>query len=307
MKKSIGMKILRGVGITFAVLLVLLIILVVTAKFWLGATIKTAVNNLGPKYLGVPVEVESVSVSIIDGKVRLNTLTIGNPEGFESTPYLFRLDGFSIDLSVKELLQGKTHIYDLIIDGPHVWYHKTLTSSNVSRLLEILEEKYPSGDNNGAEEKKEDENQKEEAKVEDGGDAQPVVIDHLLVKKGTIGLKMGIGGEVPLLEIELKDVGKDGAMMPWQIVKLLASSIVKGVLSAVANVGGAAIEAVGDVGGAAVDAGKAAVGAVGDAGKAAVGAVGDAGKAAAGAVGSVAKGIGSLFGSSSETNAPAEK
>jgi hypothetical protein len=284
MKKSIGKKILCGIGIFVAIL----IILVVSAKFWLGATIKSAVNNLGPKVLGVPVEVESASVDIIGGKVRMGTLTIGNPEGFESTPYLFKLDGLSIDLAVGDILRGNTHIYDITVDGPHVWYHKKLTSSNVSALLDILEEKYPS-----------DDKKKEDKKDDSDKEAKPVVIDHLLIKEGTVGIKMGIGGEVPLLEIELKDIGKDGAMMPVQIIKLLITSIVKGVLSAVANVGGAAIDAVGDVGGAAVDA-------VGDVGGAAIDAVGDVGKAAVGAVGSVAKGIGSLFGGSSDTNAPAE-
>ena len=269
MKKSIGKKILCGIGIFVAVL----IILVVSAKFWLGATIKSAVNGLGPKVLGVPVEVASASVDILGGKVRMGTLTIGNPEGFESTPYLFKLDGLSIDLAVGDILRGNTHIYDITVDGPHVWYHQKIPSSNVSKLLDILEEKYPS------------DGEKKEKK--DGKEAKPVVIDHLLIKEGTVGIKMGIGGEVPLLKIELNDIGKDGAMMPVQVVKLLVTSIVKGVLSAVANVGGAA------------------VGAVGDAGKAAVGAVGTAGKAAADAVGSVAKGIGSLFGGSSDTNAPA--
>ncbi len=273
MKKSIGKKILRGVGIFVAVL----IVLIISAKFWLGATIKSAVNGLGPKVLGVPVEVESASVDIIGGKVRMGTLTIGNPEGFESTPYLFKLDGLSIDLAVGDILRGNTHIYDITIDGPHVWYHQKIPSSNVSKLLDILEEKYPS-----------DDKKKDEKKDDSDKEAKPVVIDHLLVKEGTVGIRMGIGGEVPLLKIELNDIGKDGAMMPVQVVKLLVTSIVKGVLSAVANVGGAAVDA------------------VGDAGKAAVGAVGSAGKAAASAVGSVAKGIGSLFGGSSNTNAPAE-
>jgi hypothetical protein len=273
MKKSIGKKILRGIGIFVAVL----IVLVISAKFWLGATIKSAVNNLGPKVLGVPVEVASASVDILGGKVRMGTLTIGNPEGFESTPYLFKLDGLSIDLAVGDILRGNTHIYDITIDGPHVWYHQKIPSSNVSKLLDILEEKYPS-----------DGKKKDEKKDDSDKEAKPVVIDHLLVKEGTVGIRMGIGGEVPLLKIELNDIGKDGAMMPVQIIKLLVTSIVKGVLSAVANVGGAAVDA------------------VGDAGKAAVGAVGDAGKAAVGAVGSVAKGIGSLFGGSSNTNAPAE-
>ena len=265
MKKSIGKKVLRGIGIFVAVLIVLL----VSAKFWLGATIKSAVNGLGPKVLGVPVEVASASVDILGGKIRMGTLTIGNPEGFESTPYLFKLDGLSIDLAVGDILRGNTHIYDITIDGPHVWYHQKIPSSNVSKLLDILEEKYPS---DGKKKDKKDDSDKE---------AKPVVIDHLLVKEGTVGIRMGIGGEVPLLKIELNDIGKDGAMMPVQIVKLLVTSIVKGVLSAVANVGGAAVDAVGDAGKAAVDAGKAAVG-------------------------SIAKGIGSLFGGSSDTNAPAK-
>ena len=271
MKKPL-VKTCRILGIILAVI----ILLVVSAKLWLGATIKSAVNGLGPKVLGVPVEVASVSVDLLGGKVRMDTLTIGNPEGFESTPYLFKLDGLSIDLAVGDILRGNTHIYDITVDGPHVWYHQRIPSSNVSKLLDILEEKYPS------------DGKKKDDKDDSDKEAKPVVIDHLLIKEGTVGIKMGIGGEVPLLKIELNDIGKDGAMMPVQVVKLLVTSIVKGVLSAVANLGGSAVDAVGNVGGAAVDA------------------VGTAGKAAVGAVGSVAKGIGSLFGGSSDTNAPAE-
>lgn len=268
MKKPNGKKILRGFGIAIAVIL----ILVVSAKFWLGATIKSAVNGLGSTILGVPVSVESVSVNLVGGKVRMNALEIGNPEGFESTPYLFRMDGLSIDIAVGDLLKGQTHIYDITVDGPHVWYHQKIPSSNVGKLLDILEEKYP-----------QDEGKAKDAAKGDK-EAKPVVIDHLLVKEGTIGLKMGVGGEIPLLQIELNDIGKDGALMPVQVIKLLITSIFKGVLSAVANVGGLAIDAVEGVGGAAVDA------------------VSGVGKAAVGGVKSVAKGIGSLFGGSSDTN-----
>lgn len=245
-------KTCRGIGIALSVI----IILIVSAKIWLGATIKSAVNNIGPKVLGVPVSVESVSVDIIGGKVRLKTLTIGNPEGFESTPFLFQMGSLAVDISMKDLFKGQTHIYDIIIDGPKVWYHKKLTSSNVSTLLDILEEKYPQNDK-----------KKKDKKAS-------VVIDHLLVKEGTIGLKFGVGGEIPLLEIELKDIGKDGALMPVQVIKLLITSIFKGVLSAVTGIGGVAVDAVGGVGSAAIS-----------------------------GVTSVAKGIGSLFGGSSETNA----
>ena len=112
------------------------------------------------------------------------------------------------------------------------------------------------------------------------------MIDHFLFDEGYIGSNLFIGKKIPLLKIELNDIGKDGAFMPGQIVVILVKNILSSVVSLVTNVGGAAVDTVGDVG------------------KAAAGVVGDAGKAAAGAIGSVAKGIGSLFGGSSDTNAP---
>ena len=159
-----------------------------------------------------------------------------------------------------------------------MWYQKTLTSSNIGRLLEILEEKYPSDDSK-KEEKKDKPDEKE---------GKPVVIDHFLFDEGYIGSNLFIGKKIPLLKIELTDIGKDGAFMPGQIAVILVKNIFSSVVSLVTNVGGAAVDV------------------VGDAGKAAVDVVGTAGKAAVGAVGSVAKGIGSLFGGSSDTNAPAE-
>lgn len=277
MARRRGRRFLRCVGVTVIVLAALAL----SAKYWLGHAIKGTVNGLGPQVMGVPVKVESVNVDLLRGKVELKTLTVGNPEGFDATPYLFQLDGMLFDLNMRDTIRGNVHIADIVIDGPHVWYHKKLTSSNVSTLLDILEEKYPSGD----EPRKDDSKDKKKK-----GEVEPVVIDHVLVKEGTVGVRVGVGVEVPLLEIELKDIGKDGALMPVQIVKILVTAIVKGTLSAVANIGGVAVDAVEGVG-------KAAVGAVENVGGAAVGAV----KGVFGAVGSV------FGGKAADTNAPQEQ
>jgi hypothetical protein len=96
---------------------------------------------------------------------------------------------------------------------------------------------------------------------------------------------MGVGMKLPLPGIELKDIGKERALMPVQIVKLIIGSVFKGVLKVVAGTGDLAITGVKEVGSLATE-----------------GVMG-AGRA----VGGLAAGLGSrLVGSASPTNTPSE-
>lgn len=268
-KRTTGRRILRAIGVVAVVLAVVLGV----ALACLGSIIKSSVNTIGPQVLGVPVSLGHASIHPLKGEVRMRDLVIGSPDEEKfGTNAIFRLGGLSVDIAMRELLAGDIHIRDVAITGPEVWYQKTITSSNIGRLLEILEEKYPSDDS------------RKEEKGEDAGEkpGKPVVIDHFLFDEGYIGSNLFAGRKIPLLKIELNDIGKDGAFMPGQIVILLVKNILSSVVSIVSNVGGAAVDTVGNVGGAAVD----AVGAVGGA---AVDAVG-------GAAASAIKGIGGLFG-----------
>lgn len=264
-RRSLGRRILRVAGIAAGILVVLAAIVLMRV----GTIIKTSVNTLGPQALGVPVSLGHASFHPLSGKVRMRDLVIGSPDGEKfGTNAIFRLGGLSVDIAMGELLAGDVHIRDIAITGPEVWYQKTLTSSNIGRLLEILEEKYPS---DGAKAQKEEKDGEASGK---GG--SPVVIDHFLFDDGYIGSNLFAGRKIPLLKIELNDIGKDGAFMPGQVVVLLVRNILSSVVSLVANAGGAAVDAVGAVGNAAVD----AVGAVGN------------------AADSVIKGIGGIFGGS---------
>ncbi len=245
----------------------------------LGTIIRTAVNTMGPTLVGVPVSVESVAVYPLRGQVRLQTLTIGNPEGY-SSEYLFRLDAMRLDLILSDLFKGRTHFREIVIEGPHVWYERKLTRSNVGDLLEILEQLAP---------------EDAEAKPKTDKPKRPVIIDRLQVHEGTVGIKMGVGMKLPLPGIDLKDIGKDGALMPVQIVKLVIGNIFKGVLKVVAGAGELAVEGVKEAGSLAIDGVKGA-------GSLATEGVKGAGRA----VGGLVSGIGGrLLGSSSRTNAPA--
>lgn len=262
-------------------ILVGLVALVLLATLRLGTIIQTTVNTAVPALLGVPVSVEEVSVYPLRGEVNLRTLTIGNPEGYGSE-YLFRLDRMRLELALADLLKGRTRFKEIVIEGPHVWYDRKLSRSNVGDLLEHLEKMAPPEDDAAA--------PKERRKP-----AKPVIIDRLAMQDGTVGIRMGVGMKLPLPGIELKDIGKEGALMPVQAVRLILVNIFKGVLNVVADTGELAVEGVKAAGDLAADGVKAA-------GGLAVEGVKSTGKA----VGGVVSGIGGLFkgGTAAATNTP---
>ena len=260
-------KALRITGVAAAILAAA----VVALPLILGSVVKFTVDNVLPSVLGVPVTVEKVSFSALRGTLDIRGFEIGNPEGFD-TPYLLHADRVHADLLVREIFLGRCHIQNILVLGPRVWYHRKLTESNLSVLLDGL-------DSRAKKEKEEKDKSKGKDKgKKKSGKKSSVVIDHFLFDEGTVGIKMGAGVEVPLAKVELNDIGKDGAFMTAQIVRVIFGAVFDSVLHAVTAVSGAAVDAVGTVGGAAADAVGAAAGTVGD------------------AAGSIIKGVGSLFG-----------
>ncbi len=270
--------------LTVGAVVVLLLVLLVAS---LGSVIRTAVNAAGPKMLGVPVSVEDIDVNPLRGVVRLKQLAIGNPEGF-STPHLFELEGLRVDLSMRELLRGKKRVTLVSVEGPHVWYERKLTESNIGKLLEILAAKQPP-----AEKKPEEEKDKKEG--------AGVVIDRVVVKDGRIGLKFGVGGELPLPSIVLKDIGKDDpdGVSPVEAVQRIVTAILRSVTSVIADAGDLAVGGVKALGTGALEGGKLVGSGVTEGGKLVgegVGAVGDQAGKAAKAVGGALKSVGGLLG-----------
>lgn len=274
---SIKKRIFKTGAIALAVVLAALLLLMAR----LGTTIRTAVNRLGPSFLGVPVSVETVSVHPLRGTFSLKNLEIGNPEGY-SSEYLFRLDEARLELFVKELLRGDVHFKEIVIYGPQVWYDRKLTRSNVSDLLANLE--------------KAEEKEQQEKPAKKDREKKSVVIDYFEMKSGTVGVKAGLGMKLPLPSIDLRNIGRDKALMPAQVVRLIFVNIFKGVLGAVTAAGDLAIDGV-------KESGKLAVEGIKGGGKLAVEGVRGAGKA----VSSAAAGIGGIFkGKQAETVEQAE-
>lgn len=70
------------------ILIVLLIIIPVSIHFWAGSLIKQGIQKYVPPIVGVPVSVDSISVSLFDGEFKVKNLIIENPPQFGNTPAL---------------------------------------------------------------------------------------------------------------------------------------------------------------------------------------------------------------------------
>lgn len=178
---------------------VLLALLLAIVALRLGPIVKTAVNRAAPALMGVPVSVGDVSVALRRGEITLDNLVVGNPPGFD-TPFLFKLDKLHVDVELASLLSHRVHVRSVVVEAPQVWYERTLAGSN---LKAFQAQQAATADDDAA--------QQAEASPETAGKspARTVLIDLVQVKQGRVGLKMGVGGEIPLPSVELRDIGKD--------------------------------------------------------------------------------------------------
>ena len=304
-------RVLRVVLLLVAVLVILVIVLMAT----LGPVVRTAVNSTGPKALGVPVSVEHVAIRPLRGIILLRNLTVGNPPGF-SSPHLFKLAELRVDIATGSLLTDRIHVREVLVKGPEVWYERKLTTSNIGALEEIL----GAGKEAGAQPAEPEEGSSD---TEASKPAKRVVIDRLRVQEGSVGLKVGVGGRLPMPAIELKDIGKDdpdgitfveatqrvltavfqsiasvisaGGDLAIGGAKAVGSGVVEGgaLIGKGVGVAGEAVGSAGQAVGSTVDsAGQAIGGTVESAGQAIGGTVDSVGKLG----GSLMKGVGGLFG-----------
>lgn len=254
-------KLTIGLGIAVAVLVLLLVFL----QFFLGHTIKLAVNKAGPAILKTDVSIENVHARILSGKLKIDGILIGAPEGFDAN--VFEMNNLTVDIDVPSLFSDTIHIREVTILDPIVTYELKGLNSNLSALLAPFEKKDGEEEKEVKEEKPVEKEPAEEKEVmeEKPAEKEPaekkpakkLMIDKFLFQGGKVRMAVasGKGAELPLPNIELTDIGKkSGGATGVEVAYEVLKSITSGTLSAVAGV-------VGDVGGLAVDDVKAVTGA----------------------------------------------
>jgi hypothetical protein len=294
------------------VLLILIVALVLTANYYLGAIVIKAAETAGPSVLGVPIKLEHANFRLLEGHATLRGFVLGNPKGFK-TDQAISVGEITVDLDTRTLFSDTIVIKRIYVKAPNITYELGLGKSNIGRILEQAER--PA---------------EPETKEEPSG--KKVVIEDFLIENGRVRisatLAMGLAAPIPLPTIHMTDIGKEeqGAS-PLEVIKQVLGAIVGSVTKVVSGtvglvgdgakaVGGAAVSAVegtaelvGDgakaAGGVAVDAVKGTADVVGDGAKAVGGAVVDAGAAVGKGASKVIGGVTGIFKSDAPTNEPA--
>ncbi len=254
------------------IVIILLIAVGTSVMFFGGAMIKTGVEVVGPRVLGVPVTLENARLSPLRGEAHLRGLHVGNPEGFK-TDSLFDLGQMDIHLDLFSLLSDTIVIHRINIDAPIITYEQGVRRNNIGTLLQDLEKK--------AEEIPEEDEEKEDVP------GKNLVIEELIISDARLNASFtameGRTVALSLPTIEMTDLGKEREPMT-------VAEVIREVLAVVAASAGQAVAGATDLVGEGAEAAR----------DAARGLTEDATEAASEGIGRVREGIGGLLGRDKE-------
>ncbi len=210
-------------------LIVLLILLAVAAYFGLtkgvNSLAKSGVEKGGTHLMEVPVTLADAKVALTSGGGSLSGLRIPNPEGFKSESAI-TVGNAAISLDPGSLMSPKVVIHQLKVEQPAITYERTLSTSNLDKLMETIQSKVPEADENA-----------EEGRFQ---------IDDLQILGAQVKLSAsalgGKGMQFTLPDIILKDLGKEGpGLTAAELTKKIMGEVLSGVLGKVTGSGAGGI------------------------------------------------------------------
>jgi len=209
------------------VLLGILVILVVGlggAWFYLDRIAQSAVEREGTRALGVPVLVDSMALSPFSGRLGMDGFRVANPEGFSDASVL-RLDSGRLGIRLGSLFDDVVVLPEIALDGLHVRLERNEQGTNLKRLLDNLD----SGSGG-------------EAPPAEGGEPTRVRVSRLSITNAgasvDLGPEFGDRGkfDVTLPSIELRDIGTDGnGVTVEQLVEHVSRAVIDAIRESAAS------------------------------------------------------------------------
>lgn len=185
------------------------VVLVLGSTLFLGQIVKSGIETVGPKLVGVPVTVGSVSLSLLQGTGSLSNVVVGNPEGFKSD-YAFRLKDVQLALDSGSLFSDKVKIHRVLINAPEINYELALGKSNLGTLQSTIKK------------------QSKSSGSKDEKSSKQVTIKDFYIKNATVTTGFGkVEKSITIDEIHLKNLGdkENGADFSLVFAKILEKLI----------------------------------------------------------------------------------
>lgn len=139
--------VIRELWLRLALLLPPLLILIIFPMLrvivhrWIDRAVMHAIERYDQDYVGVDVTVEAVARDSGSNMIELYDLKVLNPPGRWKTPCVFHAGKLSIQLDVWEFIKSRGQIViinQLIVKDAQLYYEKSMTSSNVSATLNLM-------------------------------------------------------------------------------------------------------------------------------------------------------------------------
>jgi len=136
-------QVVEIVAIVLVVLVLLFYVIQPCCSRVVGKAMKTLLQTIDKKVLGVNVSFGHLNVNLCRLQVIIDGLTVENPEGY-STPFLLKMEDVHLHFSLMELLCSfgkRIKVQQLELDGVEVNVEKTMSSSNLQDVLAFLASK----------------------------------------------------------------------------------------------------------------------------------------------------------------------
>ncbi len=176
------------------------LLLLLTSPLWLGPLAASIANGVTPGITGTPFKVAKISINPFSGKLDVEELHLGNPEGYDAKD-AFSVGKLSVDIAPFALLRNRLHIENIDIIDPYVSYLGEDGTNNFDAIIANVNQKFGSKEEEVPEEEEEVKEEKEPLKVS-------IARFHLEGVK----FKMGVMPEIPIpIPITLTDLGTKDA------------------------------------------------------------------------------------------------
>ena len=104
---------------------------------YLDSIAKAALEYGGEAMMGVPTTVDDLSLRPVAGSVRVDGLTVGNPDGFE-TPHFMAINTSAGTFSLGNLFAEAVEVPLITIEGVDVYLEKNQRGANYEVILENM-------------------------------------------------------------------------------------------------------------------------------------------------------------------------
>ena len=184
-----------------------------------GSLVKTAIEELGPDYLGVDVAVSEVNLALLEGSAQVKGLVMGNPSGF-SGPHMMKLDEIKVVIDPDQVSESLVVMKEVLIDGAEIAAIAQGQRTNFQQLMDNLDSTGGSSTSSA------------EETTDSAASEMKFIIDRFTFTNAVASLDSDVLGDLELNipDIRLSDIGRKGngataAEIAEQILKPISAAI----------------------------------------------------------------------------------